>query len=85
MSSSFGEALRAARERRELFQELLVDSAGLNQTVISLYERGETTRGLDAVGLLSRGLGVSLSEVVERDVPAGARSRQGHDDGSGGR
>ncbi len=85
MSLSFGKALRAAREQRDLSQEQLADAAGLDQAVISRYERGETTPGHDDLGSLSRGLGVSLPVMVEWYVPASARSRQGHDDGTGRR
>jgi transcriptional regulator with XRE-family HTH domain len=68
VSSSFGKALRAAREQRELSYQI---------------ERGETTPGHNDLGLLSRGLGVSLPVMVQWYVPASARSRRGHDKGSG--
>ncbi len=84
MSASFGKALRVARERRELSQEQLADAAGLDLTVVALYERGETAPRLDVQGSLGRGLGVSLPEMVEWFVPAYARNHPGHDDeGSG--
>ena len=83
MSSSFGKALRAARERRELSQEQLADAAGLDPTVLARYESGETTPGHNDLGLLSGGLGVSLPVMVEWYVPASARNGEGHGDGSG--
>ena len=83
MSSSFGRALRAAREGRELSQQQLAEAAGLDPAVVALYERGEAAPQLDVLRALGRGLGVSLSEVVEWYVPAHARTRGG-DAGMGG-
>jgi transcriptional regulator with XRE-family HTH domain len=84
VTSSFGKALRAARKQRDLSQEQFADASGLDQTVISMYERGETTPGHNHLGSLSRGLAVSLPEMVEWYVPASA-SRWGHDDRTGRR
>ncbi len=76
MSASFGEALRAARDRRELSQEQLAEEAGLDPTVIAVWERGESTPGLDVLGVLGRVLGVSLPEMLEWYVPPCARPGQ---------
>ncbi len=83
MSSNFGKALRVEREQRELSQQQLAEAAGLDTTVVALYEHGETAPQLDVLGALGRGLGVSLPEIVEWYVPPRARSSRG-DDGGGG-
>jgi hypothetical protein len=55
VSSSFGEVLRAARERRERSQEHLAEAAGLDRAAVALFERGEMTPGLDVLGCSGAG------------------------------
>ncbi len=76
MSASFGEALCGARLRRGVSQEQLAEEAGLDRALIAVWERGEKTPGLDVLGALGRGLGVSLPEMVEWYVPPCARPGQ---------
>ena len=82
MSSSLGEALRAAREPCELPQEQIADVAGSRPGGAALYERGEMTPGLDVLGS-PVGLGVLLPEKVESYAPGRARSRRGKDGSRG--
>jgi len=58
--------LRTLRLRRKLTQERLEDLSGVDQTVISLLERGKLRRPtFQAVERLAVALGVSLREMAE--------------------
>jgi transcriptional regulator with XRE-family HTH domain len=73
---SFGEHIRVARLQRGLSQDACAVAAGLHRTHISLIERGPRREmTLDTLVKLSRALGVSPGELLERYV-ASDRSAQ---------
>ncbi len=65
-----GEAVRAAREKRELSQEELALRIQVDRTYISGVERGVRNPTVKMLRLIAEGLGVRASELVrqaERD------------------
>lgn len=60
----FGDAVRAAREKKRISQEALADVAGLHRTYIGGIERGERNLGLKNVLRISRALGCQPSSLL---------------------
>jgi transcriptional regulator with XRE-family HTH domain len=58
---AFGKALRNFRYQRELTQEVLGLSAGLDRTYISMLELGQRSPTLDTIVAICNALGVDLS------------------------
>ena len=61
---AFGNRLRSLRERREMSQEALAESAGLHWTYISGIERGIRNPGLNILARLAAALDVTLVALV---------------------
>jgi len=61
----FGNRLRALRKERGVSQEDLAALAGLDRTYVSGIERGVRNVSLRNIALLSKALGVPLSELFE--------------------
>jgi transcriptional regulator with XRE-family HTH domain len=67
---TFGETLRVARERTGMSQDQFGAATGIHRTHISLIERGVREPRLDTLVKLSRGLGISPTELIEWYVPS---------------
>jgi len=71
---AFGAALRRLRQSTRQTQESLAFECGLDRTYISLLELGARSPTLDTLVALSKGLGISLSELmvaVEHEMAVG--------------
>jgi len=62
-TSSFGEAVRAARTASGLTQEELADRSGLDRSYIGGVERGERNPTLTVIEKIAEGLGITLAEL----------------------
>jgi len=62
----FGEVLHTARMEKKLKQAELAEICGMDDTYISDLERGKYMPSLFTVLKLSKGLGLSLSELGSR-------------------
>lgn len=60
----FGNVLKALRAERKLSQADIAERAWLDQTYISLLERGERQPTLPTLYRISGALGVSLMELI---------------------
>jgi transcriptional regulator with XRE-family HTH domain len=63
---ALGDALRELRAVRELSQEELAYRAGLHRNYVGACERGEINLSFRVLLQLTKGLDVSLSEIVRR-------------------
>lgn len=61
--AAFGDAVRAARGREGLSQELLADRAGLHRTYVGGVERGERNLSLLNIWALADALNVEPAEL----------------------
>ncbi len=59
----FGKRVRQLRLERGLTQEALGDKCGLDLTYIGRIERGEQNSSLVVVGMIAKGLGISIEEL----------------------
>jgi transcriptional regulator with XRE-family HTH domain len=64
--TTFGDRLRAARERRGLSQEALAEKAGVDRKLIYRTELGQTSPRLDAVMQIAEALGVQPSTLLPK-------------------
>jgi transcriptional regulator with XRE-family HTH domain len=60
----FCQRLRNARERSGFTQEQLEKKTGIPRGVISFYETGSRSPGLDNIKSLCRGLGCTATELL---------------------
>jgi transcriptional regulator with XRE-family HTH domain len=67
---ALGKRLRELRAEHGFSQEAFADHCGLHRTAMSLIERGKRVPSLRTLVTLSRGFGVSLSELLE-DIDKG--------------
>jgi transcriptional regulator with XRE-family HTH domain len=67
---ALGKRLRELRAEQGFSQEAFADHCGLHRTAMSLIERGKRVPSLRTLVTLSRGFGVSLSELLE-DIDKG--------------
>jgi transcriptional regulator with XRE-family HTH domain len=65
-NQALGRAIRAARLECGLGQEALAALAGLDRSYCGAIERGEFNVSLDTIVRLTKGLGVSASELLAR-------------------
>ena len=77
---ALGERIRELREVRHWSQEEFADRCGLHRTAIGLLERAERIPRLDTLLTLSKGFGITLSDLL-RDVEKRSHlpSRKTHD------
>jgi transcriptional regulator with XRE-family HTH domain len=61
---AFGERIRNGRKHKGLSQEDFAAECGLHRTEMGLLERGKTIPRLDTLLLISRHLGLSVSELL---------------------
>jgi transcriptional regulator with XRE-family HTH domain len=71
---ALGDRIRSLRERRKWSQEEFADRCGLHRTAIGLLERAERLPRLDTLVTLSKGLGISVSELLKGIDKPGHRS-----------
>ncbi len=64
---ALGERIRELREEKHWSQEEFADRCGLHRTAIGLLERAERIPRLDTLLTLSKGFGITLSDLL-RDV-----------------
>ncbi len=67
---ALGKRLRELRTKQNFSQEAFADHCGLHRTAMSLIERGKRVPSLRTLLTISRGFGISLSELL-RDVDKG--------------
>ncbi len=61
----FGKRVRELRTAKGFSQEAFADQCGLDRTYMGGIERGKRNVSLRNINLIARGLGVSLSELME--------------------
>ncbi len=59
-----GEQIRRLREQKGWSQEEFADRCGLHRTAIGLLERAERNPRLDTLLTISKGLGITLADLV---------------------
>jgi transcriptional regulator with XRE-family HTH domain len=64
---ALGERIRELREERHWSQEEFADRCGLHRTAIGLLERAERVPRLDTLLTVSKGFGITVSDLL-RDV-----------------
>lgn len=62
---AFAKIMRKCRKHRGLSQEQLAEEADVDQTYVSLVERGKRNPSIDIADRLARALGTKLSLLVE--------------------
>lgn len=65
---AFGQVLRKIRQGKGFSQEALTFECGVHRTYISLLERELKSPSLNTMMLLSKTLGVRLSELVKHNL-----------------
>lgn len=60
----FGNAVRAARERKGFTQERLAEVASLNRSYLGEIERGLVTPSLATISKIAEALGLAASELI---------------------
>lgn len=65
IATELGSRIRYYRKKQHLSQEELAELCDFHPTYIGQLERGEKNATLESVTKLSRGLGVSLSELLK--------------------
>lgn len=63
--STLGKKVRELRVEQNLSQEQLADACGFDRTYISLIERGKRNISFTNLVTLAKGLGLSVSKLVE--------------------
>ena len=69
---ALGERMKQLRGKQGFSQEAFADHCGLHRTAVSLIERGKRVPSLTTLLIVSKGFGMTLSELlrgVDRDVP----------------
>jgi transcriptional regulator with XRE-family HTH domain len=61
---AFGEAVRKARLRRKLSQEVFAERCGLHRNAVGLLERGERSPNLDTMVRIADALEMRPSKLV---------------------
>ena len=74
---ALGERIRELREAKHWSQEEFADLCGLHRTAVGFLERAERNPRLDTLMTISKGLGITVSELLqglERRSQSAARS-----------
>ena len=61
---ALGERMRQLRDKQDFSQEAFADHCGLHRTAVSLIERGKRVPSLTTLLTISRGFGISVSELL---------------------
>ena len=62
---ALGERIRELREGKHWSQEEFADLCGLHRTAIGFLERAERNPRLDTLLTISKGLGITVSELLD--------------------
>jgi transcriptional regulator with XRE-family HTH domain len=62
---ALGERIRELREENQWSQEEFADRCGLHRTAIGLLERAERIPRLDTLLTISRGFGITISDLLQ--------------------
>ena len=62
---ALGSRIRELREKRKWSQEEFADRCGLHRTAMGFLERAERIPRLDTLLTISRGFGISVSELLD--------------------
>ena len=62
--TEFGARIKKLRQDRQLTQNDLANKSGLHKNYIGMIERGERNPSLLNIGLISRAMDISLSEMM---------------------
>jgi len=73
---ALGRRLRELRHEQGFSQEAFADHCGLHRTAMSLIERGKRTPSLRTLLALSRGFGISLSQLLKDVDKSGNKKRR---------
>ena len=73
---ALGKRMRDLRAKSGFSQEAFADHCGLHRTAMSLIERGKRVPNLRTLVTISRGFGISLSELL-RGVDKGNTPQRG--------
>ena len=63
----FSESIKYFREKRQISQEELAKRAGITQSAISLYEKGEITPKLIVADKIANALGITIEQLMKGD------------------
>jgi len=63
--AALGRNIRRVRKRLELSQEAMAEKCGLHRTYISDIERGNRNPSFSSLVMMSRGLGLTVSELTK--------------------
>ncbi len=69
---ALGKRMRELRAKRGFSQEAFADHCGLHRTAMSLIERGKRVPNLRTLVTISRGFGITLSELlrgIDKSLP----------------
>ena len=69
IATELGNRIRFYRKQQHLSQEELAELCDFHPTYIGQLERGEKNATLESINKLSRGLGISLNELL-KDIDA---------------
>ena len=64
LQEALGDRMRDLRKKQGFSQEAFADHCGLHRTAVSLIERGERVPSLITLVTISRGFGMSVSELL---------------------
>ena len=62
---ALGDRIRELREKKHWSQEEFADLCGLHRTAIGFLERAERIPRLDTLMIISKGLGIPVSELLD--------------------
>ena len=62
---ALGDRIRQLREQRKWSQEEFADLCGLHRTAVGFLERAERNPRLDTLLTISKGLGITVSELLQ--------------------
>ena len=60
-----GQRMRELREKKGISQEDFAEACGLHRTAVGLLERGKSIPRLDTLLIISQGLGVTVSKLLQ--------------------
>jgi transcriptional regulator with XRE-family HTH domain len=63
--TSIGQAIRQVREDRQISQETLAATAGLDRSYVSSVENGRRNVSIENLNRIAVALGVSMTEVMQ--------------------
>lgn len=64
VAKAFGSALRNIRRHADMTQERLAENSGLSRVTMWKIENAESVANLDTVYRISRGLGISMTDLI---------------------